>query len=144
MAHLPQCRRGSGPFCLAVDKAGSWAEKPPQETLSESRANVLQSVWTARCAGACLPGTLWLSWQDVALGDSAMSPGCLSDRGLLLVWASDQTLPQRQATLFSRLEAKNSHMGQGKPTQRAVVTTTTPQDPCPSAACWHGCDGLCL
>lgn len=64
------------------------------------------------------PGeAFWLSWQDVVLGDSDCLPRSrsLSDRGMLIAWASDQTLPQRQATLLSTLEAQTSIRGEENP-----------------------------
>lgn len=60
-------------------------------------------------------GRLWPSWQDVALGHSDMSPASLGDRGLCVAWASDQTLPQSQATLFSELEARTNTRGKENP-----------------------------
>lgn len=60
-------------------------------------------------------GSPWQSWQDVALGDSDMSPASPGDRELCASWASDQTLPQSQATLFSKLEVKTSTEGKENP-----------------------------
>lgn len=66
-------------------------------------------------------GSPWQSWQDVALSDSDMSPASPGDRELCAAWASDQTLPQSQATLFSKLEVKTS-TGARKIRAKGIVT----------------------
>ena len=121
---VPRCS-SRGPICSSVYKVEALAQKPTQETLPESQANVLQHVLTAGHAGGLTAGDpgegLPLNWQDMALGDHNILPSSQSDRGLLFAWALDQMLPQSRDTLFSRLKAKtNRQTGQGDSVQRAL------------------------
>lgn len=68
---------------------------------------------------ACLLGTL--ERQDMALGNNDISLDRLSDRGLLIAWASDQMLPQNHAVLFTKPEAKTNIRDERNLMQKALV-----------------------
>jgi hypothetical protein len=98
-------------MCFRIYQVKPLAENAAQGMLSESLSDILQGVLTAGVQEASLlgdPGEVPMA-EVVEVAGGGGVPSLLiglSDRRLLIVWASNQKLPQSQAWIFSGFEAK--------------------------------------